>query len=115
MGLRLFVPDFYYWKGQAYQSLGNFEEAWKALEAGKDVAERIGSKRVLWLILDAMRDVSIERGNYDQAESCRSKAAEIVRYIADRAGHQDLHNKFLKLPQVARILSPNQESRQESG
>ena len=103
-GLRLFLPDVLYFKGQALLGLDRAEPANAALDEACAEAEAIGSRRTLWRILLAVSEVESRQGRYAEAQSRRRQAREIVEFIADHTGSPELRESFLRLPEVRKLM-----------
>ena len=66
---------------------------------------RSGQRRILWQILAELAEVETKRGNHSAAQGTLGRAQEIVNYIADHAGDDELRVSFLALPEVLSALA----------
>lgn len=108
-GVRSYVPDVLYLRGQALLAQGRAEEALGTLEEARAEAEALGSRRTLWPILFALSRLDAQRVNPAEAESLLYQAREIVTYIADHAGSTELRDLFLNMPRVRAVLGSETE------
>ena len=81
------------------------EAAYAALQKGRELAETIGEGQDLWQILWELSRQETAAGKHDKAERYRQQAKEVVTYIADHAGSDDLRASFLAQPAIKRILN----------
>ncbi|PZC48906.1 MAG: putative ATPase/Adenylate cyclase, class 3 [Chloroflexi bacterium] len=102
-GIRMFLADALYIKGQASLALGREDEALATLEDAKKEAEATNSRRILWQVLWALSKLEGQRGNPAAASTLLKQANEIVLYIAENAG-EELRDSFLRLPDVQAIV-----------
>jgi class 3 adenylate cyclase/tetratricopeptide (TPR) repeat protein len=104
-GLKIFLTEALLVQGKALVALEKLERAAGALREGAQVAEEIGQRRLLWQILAALAEVETKQGNIAAAQSTRGRAREVIDYIADHAGDDELRQPFLALPEVRSILA----------
>jgi len=104
-GMRLQLAETLWLKGKALEALGKSDQAYKALLEAKSVAEQTNGRRMLWLILASLAELEDLLGNAAEAGNLRVQAREIITYIADHAGSEDLRASFLSLPDVQSILA----------
>jgi hypothetical protein len=61
--------------------------------------------RMMWRILAAQADIAERLGSPEEAEGLRDEAREIVAFIADNAGSEELRASFLASPDANSLLS----------
>ncbi len=110
-GARTFLPDGLYFKGRALQAKGHPTEARESLVQASDLAEQISARRIHWRILGSLSDAEAAAGRSAEAERYRSMALDIVRYIAERTGSDELRASFLAQPDVRPILKDSDLAR----
>ena len=100
--MRIGVADAHYFRGMALRGLGDGAAAAASLAAGREVAEAIGVRRMLWKILGALALLKDEgeAAVAGSAEELRVEARETIGYIADRVGSEERRVAFLSLPEV---------------
>ena len=103
-GARAFVPDALHFKGKGLLAQGKTAEARECLAEASALAEETGSMRSLWQALGALCEVEAGLGNHAEAERSRERALEVVRFIAERTGSDELRDSFLALPNVRSIV-----------
>lgn len=96
-GLRMTLPDAYYYRGLALLAKGENEAAKQALTAARVEAEAIVSRRTLWRILAELARLEEQLGNSAEAKELRRQAQETIQYIADHAGSPERRDSFLAL------------------
>ncbi len=102
--MRAFVPEALYLKGQAFLGQGKTDRALKAWREARAEAEAMGSRRMLWQILAASSKIEAQCGNEAQAAELRSRALEIIGYIAEHSP-PEMRDSFLELPSVRNLRS----------
>jgi tetratricopeptide (TPR) repeat protein len=100
-GLRSFISDVLYLRGQILGEMGQIEAARNTLLEARLEAEAIGSRRMLWQILFALSQLETDP---TKAKQWRKHAQEIVTDIADNISEPELRASFLGLPQVQMVL-----------
>ncbi|MBE7556995.1 MAG: AAA family ATPase [Anaerolineales bacterium] len=100
-GLRIFIPEALYLRGQTLVAMGQTEAARETLLEAQAEAEALGSRRMLWQILFALSQ--LER-DLAKATQWRRQAQEIVAYIIANVSDPDLRTSFLRLPKVQEVL-----------
>jgi predicted ATPase len=103
-GIRSMLPDSYYFMGRALWALERPETAYEAIVKARAAAEEIGACRILYQILDVLAEMEASRGNVVEAAALREQAQEVVSYIADHAGGEELRASFMALPEVQAVL-----------
>jgi tetratricopeptide (TPR) repeat protein len=95
------------WLMQAMVDLaqGRNEEAHTALQNGWELAETMGERQDSWRILWELSRLEAAAGKHDEAEHYRLQAREVVAYIADHAGSDELRASFVAMPEVAHLLT----------
>jgi len=104
VGMRPFVADALYLQGEALRAHGDTAEALEVFQQARRVAEAIGSRRMLWLILTSLSQSEVQRGHDAEARTLRRQAREVVAYIAEHCP-PDLRESFLRMPQVKQLNS----------
>jgi hypothetical protein len=92
-------------QGNALAAMEELGQAGDALREAARVAEGIGHRRLLWQILAVLAKVETNQGNIALAQAARDRAREIIDYIADHAGDDELRKSFLALPEVLSVLA----------
>jgi DNA-binding SARP family transcriptional activator/tetratricopeptide (TPR) repeat protein len=100
-GLRIFIPEALYLRGQTLVAMGQTEAARGTLLQAQAEAEALGSRRMLWKILFALSQLETDPA---EAAQWRQQAQEIVAYIAANVSDPELRASFLRLPQVQGVL-----------
>ena len=90
-------------KGEALLAQGDLTQAQDAFLEAYNLTERIGSRRISWLILSGLAHISQQQGDIKAFEQYHQKEEEIINYIADHAGSSDLRQSFLNLVQTRRL------------
>ncbi len=94
-----------YLRGRALIGLQRFDDAEAALLEAKQLAEELGSRRILWQILIAMSEIEMKRGREMAAYKLRQQAQQIIETIAGHIDQIDLRESFMNLPQIRSVLS----------
>jgi predicted ATPase len=97
-----FLPEALYLKGKALLAQGQGAKAGTALTEARTAAQELGSRRTLWPILFALSQLETDP---DKAARLGHEAREIVEYIADNAGSDELRASFLGLPEVQQVVT----------
>lgn len=98
-----YQADALHVKALALMRLGRIDEAHEALRQGIQIAESLGSRRMLWQLNGALADVFDAQGRSDEAHTARQQAAAGIAYIAEHIDEADLRESFLNLAEVRRI------------
>jgi tetratricopeptide (TPR) repeat protein len=104
IGSRYYLAEAHWLQGKALLALEEIEQAREALLAAKAAAEVNSERTVLWQILANLARIEAVIGNPEEAASLRSQTQEVITYIANHAGSDDLRASFLKQPDVKRIF-----------
>jgi hypothetical protein len=104
-GARVYRADLLLLKANALLQERDLLRGKETLEQARAEAEAIGSRRMLWRILNALSGVEKELGNQASADALQRQAQELAQFIADSAP-PDLRARFLSLPDV-RALEVN--------
>lgn len=102
---RPFQADALLTKANALIGKGELAAAGELLESARSDAEGIGSKRALWEILATQAELEARLGHEEAASSLRSRAGDIVEFIADHIDEPDLRAAFLHQPKVQAVLA----------
>jgi tetratricopeptide (TPR) repeat protein len=101
-GMRAYIPEALYLRGQILKGMGQVEAAHKAMLEAQAEAEAIGSRRMLWQILFALSRLE---SNPIQAKYLGQQAREIVQFIADNISNAELRASFLGSAEIQQVLS----------
>jgi class 3 adenylate cyclase/tetratricopeptide (TPR) repeat protein len=104
-GMRLYLPESLLLRGKALLALNEPEAARAAFLEAQKVGEKTGAKRMLWQVLWELSQLDTAVGNATNAGLYRQQAQEIVTYIADHTGSEELRASFLSLPEVRSVLA----------
>lgn len=104
VGMRSFLPDALYLKGQALFAQEQFEAAGRILSEARAEAESLGSRRMLWQILALLRAIEAGRGRHAGARRLCAQARELIAYIADHMPKPELTASFMERPLVRAIM-----------
>jgi class 3 adenylate cyclase/tetratricopeptide (TPR) repeat protein len=104
-GMRHYLPEGLWLQGKALLALNEPESGRTAFLEAQKVGEQTGARRILWRILWELSQLEREAGNPTEAGLHRHQAQEIVTYIADHAGSEELRASFLSLPEVQSVLA----------
>ncbi len=104
--VRLLLPDALGLHGRALHAAGQLAEAQAVLDAARAEAEALGSRRSLWTILAALADLAVAQGHPAAAPALRQEAADILSYLLEHAGSDELRAAFRARPAVRALLSP---------
>lgn len=105
IGARLFLQDAQLLRGKALLGQGDLGEARAALEEARQVAEAAGSRRILWMILDALAEVESAAGDAGAADDLRRQAQQAVEAISQGLADDTWRAAFLSSPNVAALLT----------
>lgn len=106
---RIYLPDALYLWSQALLAAGQADAAGRRLQEARREAEALNARWPLWQVLAAQAQIEREQENIAVAASLRAQAGEIVAYIADRAGSDQMRASFLARGDVQAVL--REESR----
>jgi tetratricopeptide (TPR) repeat protein len=104
VGMRSFLSDALYLKGQALLAQGQTQAARRVLGEARVEAESIGSKRMLWQILAALSDIEADPSDHAEAQRLRAQARELIAYISGHIPTKELTDSFLQRPLVRAIM-----------
>jgi DNA-binding SARP family transcriptional activator/tetratricopeptide (TPR) repeat protein len=105
IGGQYYLAELLWLQGRAWLALENTSRAKKALLQAKAVAEDTGERTILWQILSTLSDLEKINGDEDEAEKLSCQAQEIIGYIAENAGSEEMRASFLAQPAVRRVLA----------
>lgn len=105
IGMRAFLTDALYLKGQALLAQGKIAEAQTILSEARAEAEALGSRRMLWRIFTALSRIEAEHHHPAEARQLNQQAREVIEYLADHTGNSELRASFLNLPEVRAAFS----------
>jgi DNA-binding SARP family transcriptional activator len=105
VGSRKYLAEAYWLRGRAWLVLEEIGQAREALLEAKAAAEGNSERGVLWRTLATLIDVERLSGGQSENERLRcqqltSQLLEVVSYIADHAGSEELRAAFLGQPGV---------------
>jgi hypothetical protein len=81
------------------------DEACQALQDTRELAEAIGSSRVLWPVCDNLADLEWIRGNGSNNRDHRKQSREIIEYLANHIDDPERRSVFLRLSSVEVIFA----------
>jgi tetratricopeptide (TPR) repeat protein len=108
IGARSHLQDAQLVRSKALLAQRRTAEARAALQEARDIAESIGSRRILWMILDAQADLERSASNKPAADELRRQAREAVESVAQRLGDDSHRASFLASPRVAALLTKSE-------
>ena len=79
-------------------------KAYEILTEALAVSQRNGERRLRWRILACLVEIAQAQGRQGEADRYQKMGQEIVFYIADHAGSDELRASFLTLPEVQSLL-----------
>lgn len=106
MGFRAMKADALHMRGRALEASSRLDEAYVTLQAARREAESSGERSSLLQILAALARHELRSGNLVESSRLRSDARTIAEAIATGLT-PELRSFFLKLPDVAFVLSPD--------
>ncbi len=89
------LPDLLHVQGKALMALGEVEASAEALEKGASSARGTGSRLRLWPILTTLAELEAGRGDEERAAAHRRERREVVGFIRDHIGDEELRERFL--------------------
>jgi len=101
---RVDVPDVLRWKGIALLGLNRLDEALQVLTEACSLANELGAKLQLWLVLSSLADVNEKLGNNKEVKSNLEEARKIIEQIAESLREVGLAESFLNQPQVQKVM-----------
>jgi tetratricopeptide (TPR) repeat protein len=104
-GIQIVAPDLLAWRARALVALGRADEAVSDARVAVARAESVGSRRSLWPGLIALAEAERAAGDPAAADAARTRAATLVREIADGIDDSDLRASFLGQAEVAALLA----------
>jgi tetratricopeptide (TPR) repeat protein len=105
-GVKLLLADTLWLKAKAFIALGDWQQAHENLLTARALAEEAKDRQMLWHILASLIEVEKWRGNQASTRVLRTRAREIIDYIAAHAGSEELRLSFLSMPETQFILAP---------
>ena len=103
--IRFLLPEARLRLAEALLGQGRLDEAGAALLAARGEAEALGSRRLLWPILEALAEAAQRAGSPASAAALRAEARPIVEYFAARAPTPRLRERFLATPRARALLA----------
>jgi tetratricopeptide (TPR) repeat protein len=103
--LRFLLPEARLRLGQAMLGEGQVADAQAALDTARREAETLGSRRLLWPILEALAEAAIRSNEPGQAAAYLNDARAIVNYIAAHAPTDRLRDSFLATAGFRRLVT----------
>src|SRR6266487_675260 len=101
----IFGTDLEWIEGDALLRAGDLSAASTALQRARLEAERLGSHRMLWLILWSLARLADAEGRRTDGVDLRRRARTIVDAIADSLASLGLADSFRRTPQVTALLA----------
>jgi hypothetical protein len=83
---------------------GYTERATAHLREAEEIAEKLGLPGELWRVRAALGGLSERRGKTGEARAAFSRAAQILRLLAEKIGDEEIREGFLSAPQARRVL-----------
>lgn len=87
-------------RGKALLAMEEIQRAQGSLIEARNVAARIGCRRMLWRILVELGNVAEISGRMVEAQTMRAEAREMVAYISDHCGSDEMRIAFLAMAEV---------------
>lgn len=103
-GTQFMLLDALALQGRAYEGLSQLDSAERVYATARAIAQKTGSRRMLWQILLGLSRVARSRGNAERAEQLRAEARAVVSFISDHLREEEPHTAFLNLPDVREVL-----------
>ena len=103
-GQRQFLPAALLLKGRVLAARGEPGDAEAVLAEAGARAEELGFRRLLWEIDWQRSRLAIDRGDEPAAAELASRAASILRRMAETIDDDDLRASFLALPSIRAVL-----------
>jgi len=103
-GFPAYLADALNIKGRVIVALGDADQARMVLAEARTAAEAIGSRRALWPILLNLAEVEADLGNEAEAAKIRETAKEVIEFIAEHAGSDELRESFLSRRAVRSLV-----------
>ncbi|MCH7663362.1 MAG: hypothetical protein IH859_05770, partial [Chloroflexi bacterium] len=103
--IRFIHPYMLLFKAQAHSALEEEDEAQAALEQARQLAEEFNSRIILWRIYAELSRQAAGRGDDSEAAAMKENAADVIDFIADHTGTDELKASFLATEGVKQILS----------
>jgi len=104
VGFRQILPETLWLQGKALLALNQMEKAGRILKEALTASLESGERRVRWRILGALAKLEARSGNASKAEELQEQAGEVITFIAEHAGGDDLRASFLALPEVRKLV-----------
>lgn len=101
--IRSFLSDALYLKGRALIGLDRMEDAFEVLQEARGEAGGLGSRRMQWQVLAALSEIEKGRGHATEAEALRTRAHELVDYIAAHTP-SEFRDTFLRRPEIRGLM-----------
>jgi tetratricopeptide (TPR) repeat protein len=104
-GIVTHLPILIYLQAKALEQSGRRPEALDQLDRGLQMTSFSGARWPTWQLLALRARLKGEMGENVEAEKDLRSAAELVRYIADHIGDEQLQESFLKRADVVAIIA----------
>jgi predicted ATPase/class 3 adenylate cyclase len=101
---RYYLAESLWLEGRSWLALQRTDKAKESLQEAKAVAEDIDERTILWQVLASLSDLELAGGDEGEARLLRGRAKEVIEYIAEHAGPDELRDSFLSQPAVAKLL-----------
>jgi tetratricopeptide (TPR) repeat protein len=98
-----YEPECLWLRGKALLAMGEIQHAQQSLAEARNVAARTGCRRMLWRILIELGNVAEIGAQMLEARAMRSEAREIVAFIAEHCGSDELRTSFLSMAEVRQL------------
>lgn len=106
-GAQGYAAECLWLRGRALLAMEEIERAHQSLIEARSIATRTGCRRMLWRILADLGNIAELRGQIDEALTARAEAREIIAYITDRCGADEIRSSFSSMFEVRQILNLN--------
>jgi len=102
-----YLPYALHNQGRALLALGRTAEAEEVFEECAQWAARQRSRYAWWKCLAALAELRLQQGDEAGVAAYREQAREVIEFIADHAGTEDLRDSFLNIPEVQEVVGPS--------
>jgi tetratricopeptide (TPR) repeat protein len=106
MGQKVFLPDILRCKGEALFGMGRNDEARTILQEALALAEEQNSRRASWAILFSLSRLANHTGDDAEAKGLRTRALDVIQYMAEHAGSEESKTAFLDSPRLNNSWGP---------
>jgi tetratricopeptide (TPR) repeat protein len=104
-GVRSYLTDELLLRGLATEAMGDDVSARARFEAAVSEGRQVGCRRSLWKASLALGELEARSGNTTRARELRSQVHEIVDYITQHIGDDEIRRAFLSQSEVQKARS----------